>query len=214
LAVLLVTFFGGHGAGIVWISKDQDEVDFFNELANLPDRIVGLLTTTVVEDRLEEALKIHCHDCKIESEKLFDRLFNYEGPLGTFGAQIDAGFAMGLYSEATFRDLHSMRRIRNAFAHKLAIKDFSSSSVRDLATNLRIPELIPISGYGFAEFSAVEHSKDILKWGQATLSISSVPDVKTPRNRFIRAGELLSGLLFILWSVASLDPDRRRWPQF
>jgi hypothetical protein len=64
----------------MWIVKDAEEDRFFKELKDLPDRVAGLLAATIVEDRLTDAIKAHCHDVKVDRGQLFARLFHYEGP--------------------------------------------------------------------------------------------------------------------------------------
>jgi hypothetical protein len=133
-----------------------------------------------------------------------------KGPIGSFGAQVNVGFAMGLFNEDTFRDLHIIRRIRNKFAHKLATRDFDTIGIRDLRVNLKIPELIPISNTSISKFET-PGDLNIMNLAKGFLAISSVSEVTSPRSRFIRSTELLSGLLHLL---ASLLSEKLRTPQF
>ena len=46
-----------------------------------------------------------------------DSLFQAERPLGSFGARISLAHRMGLIETPVERTLHTLRRVRNAFAH-------------------------------------------------------------------------------------------------
>jgi hypothetical protein len=97
---------------MTWFSQNKEEQKFFGELSRLPDRAVGLCAVTVVDDRLQEALKARWHDARVEKEQIFDRIFRYNGAAGSFGTRIDLGFAVGLYTEDSLRDLHILRKVR------------------------------------------------------------------------------------------------------
>jgi hypothetical protein len=64
------------------------------------------------------------------------RLFRGSGPLGNFGAKIDLGFLMGLYGREKRDDLHTIREIRNAFAHKTKTITFNSTEPKTLCKKL------------------------------------------------------------------------------
>ncbi len=192
----------------------RKRTSFFKELKNLPDRVVGILATTIIDERLEHALKAHFYDVKYDGQMLFDKMFNYSAILGSFGARIDVGFAIGIYGEDAFRDLHTIRKIRNQFAHKLAPKDFKIQSVADLAANLKIPSNYPIIGKGGVSSTGENPSQ--FQIAKTMLAHSSVTDLTDPRSRFIRAAELLSGfLMFSEFWVHGTDPTKTRHvPEF
>jgi DNA-binding MltR family transcriptional regulator len=190
---------------MTWFPESQEEIDFFSELRTMPDRTVGLLAGTIIDDRLEKALRARWHDTKIESQQLFDRIFNYTGPVGSFGTRIDIGFAVGIYNDETLRDLHTIRKIRNAFAHKIAPKDFTAQQLIDLTSNLKIPEKHPITvPYDKPYSLTAPPGSNAFQLVRVFLQHSSVPDISPGRNRYIRAAELLSGLLF----ATSVSPPR------
>ena len=51
------------------------------------------------------------------NRELKDQLFGGYGPLNTFAAKIDLAFALNILAEATHKELHKIRKIRNEFAH-------------------------------------------------------------------------------------------------
>ncbi len=196
----------------MFVVKDKEEDDFFASLADLPDRVVGILATTVIDDRLTEAIQAHWHDTKLQGgERLFDRLFNYSGALGSFGTRIEIGFAMGLYSDELMREMHTIRKIRNAFAHKLSPKDFNAQTIIDLTKNLKTPDKFPITAENFISYKASpQNPPTLLGMMQAFLTHSHVTDTAGSRSRFIRATEIVSGFLFAI--SADLNLVKRQPP--
>jgi len=62
-----------------------------------------------------------------EHRELFDR----DGaPLGTFYDKIEIGYALRLFDKEVRDELHRIRRIRNAFAHHLSVRTFSSPQLK------------------------------------------------------------------------------------
>jgi hypothetical protein len=185
-----------HGRIMSFFPKAGEEAEFAKELENLPDRVAGLLLVTIVDERLGEALKARWYDIKIEQEQLFDRMFRYDGPAGSFGTRIDFGFAVGLFGEDALKDLHIMRKVRNAFAHRIGAKDFNAQQVKDLTNNLQMPKKYPIK-LGPREIGMLTSPDNPtpIQLAETLLGQSSVKNIETPRNKFIRAAEILSGLL-------------------
>jgi DNA-binding MltR family transcriptional regulator len=55
---------------------------------------------------------------KLVDDKAVAKLFGGFGPLSTFNAKIEFGFALGLLPRHVYTDLRTIRKIRNLFAHK------------------------------------------------------------------------------------------------
>ena len=87
------------------------------------------------------AIKARLNRHKVEQD-----LFRSTGPLGAFAARIDLALVMGIYSEQEHGFLHTIRRIRNEFAHTPAPLDFKSQNISDLAKNLWLKANIHIQG--------------------------------------------------------------------
>ena len=58
-------------------------------------------------------------------------IFKDYGPLSTFKAKVDIAFALGLYDRKIRKDLHTVRRIRNKFAHSSEPMGFDHNQVAD-----------------------------------------------------------------------------------
>jgi mannitol operon repressor len=59
----------------------------------------------------------------------------FNAPLGTFSARIAACHAMGLISEAEFKECQILRKVRNEFAHKVKMS-FDDPKVKGLCSSL------------------------------------------------------------------------------
>ena len=63
-------------------------------------------------------------------------MFRSSAPLNTFSAKINMAYLIGLCSKETCKEMHTIRDIRNEFAHKGMTRNFESQCVKDLANNL------------------------------------------------------------------------------
>jgi hypothetical protein len=124
------------------------------DLAHESDRGVVLITAAFLDEALASLLR----RCLIDQQDVVDELFGNDRPLGTFSARIRMTYCLGHMSSATFRDLETIRGIRNEFAHSWDMISFSTQSVRDRCMNLHPPIILPGS----------EH-----------------PDFSSPRQRYI-----------------------------
>lgn len=96
------------------------------------DRAAAVIGGSLVDVALTEALEKMLH----RNAKLTKQSFSPSGALGTFAAKIDLGYLTGLYGVKALRELHTIRDIRNDFAHDLTILDFNDQSVSDRIRNL------------------------------------------------------------------------------
>jgi len=185
---------------MAWIASDEEERKFLEGLRKQPDRTAGMLAASFIDNRLNDALRARWYDIKIKSEQLSARLFNYSGPLGSFGTRIDIGFCIGLYSGDTFKDLHSIRKIRNEFAHKIAEKDFDTPGIVALVKQLKLPDKFPAD----PDTNLIIVKNDATPFERAAIFVaqSQFKDLTDTRTRFMRCSELLTA--FLLFTTA--DP--------
>ncbi len=129
-------------------------------------RVVSIVIGALVDTQLQAAILTSMRKLNGEiSRKLFDGY----GPLATCAAKIDVGFALGLYESGARKDLITLNRIRNRFAHELGIQTFEHPEITELCGNLVTPEHF------------------------AVLTLSS--PAKTARTQFtVTASHLLGGL--------------------
>jgi hypothetical protein len=106
------------------------------ELTDSPDRSAAIVASALVDDHLTTVLIGSLHN----DPEIMGQMFRGSGPLASFSAKIKLAFLVGLLSQRACNDLHTIRRIRNTFAHELGELSFKSQSVAALAMNLTLPD--------------------------------------------------------------------------
>ena len=66
--------------------------------------------------------------------------------MGTLGAKAAMGYLLGLFSEASMKELETFGLIRNRFAHFHKPLDFTDHNIRDWVKSLRTPKRIGLDG--------------------------------------------------------------------
>lgn len=109
-----------------------------SEMDGQSDRATAIVGAAWVEEELEAAIRSFLIDDK-ESAK---RLLGKSSPLSSFSAKIDLACLLGMCSRDIAKDLHTIREIRNEFAHNILAKDnaklsFNSGNIKDKCMSLR-----------------------------------------------------------------------------
>lgn len=125
----------------MWIHLDPPESEVFVEAAKEidktdSDRAAAIVAATFVEDHITRLVQWHLE----QDEKLLGELFKPGSPLGDFGVKVNLGYLLGLYSKVAWKELYTIRTIRNKFAHKLEVRDFKNDKMRGLTENLKLWE--------------------------------------------------------------------------
>ncbi len=109
--------------------------DFLDALDNLSDekshRGSVVLACAYLDDLLKGMLEAFFID-RNEARQLTD---GYDAPLGTFSSRIRAVYALALIDDFEFKDLNTIRGIRNDFAHKRTAS-FETQSIKDRCAKL------------------------------------------------------------------------------
>lgn len=122
------------------IERAWDEnVRYHTELDGESDRAAAILAAAYFEDRLRDAIMTKFVDL---NRKFRDKIFKGYGPLSTFSAKGDIAYALGLYDQKTRKGLHTVRKIRNRFAHASKPIEFDHDDLAAICRNLD-PEAIP-----------------------------------------------------------------------
>lgn len=155
----------------------QDEFD------NQSDRGLAVLSVCFLDVMLESILERFF----VQDETKTKFLFDPEQPLGTFSAKIKITHALGLISDRESKELNTIRKIRNKFAHLISSISFDNNSIKDRCQNLLVPNIM----YS-PKFSNIMASHGIV--------VSKNDDVKAlveleARDRFI---ESVRTMIFIL----------------
>jgi hypothetical protein len=109
------------------------------EAAHL-DRMIAIIGSTYIELGLEQAILTHFTSTLPHETKM--RIFRGEsdGPavLTDFYAKIELAYMLGIITEEARDDLHTIRAVRNAFAHSALPLDFSTPEVAALLKHIHM----------------------------------------------------------------------------
>ena len=115
----------------------EDISSFISELNSETDRGLPLVAMAVVDDRLLETLRAFF--CEGPSAaKLLDE---GQAALGTLSARTEACYALGLIDSFEHRQITSMRKIRNEFAHALHGITFKTPRVQGFCSGLEVEDV-------------------------------------------------------------------------
>ena len=76
----------------------------------------------------------------VRDAKIIEEMFAPCRAFGDFGAKVDLGYLIGLYSKKAHKELNTIRRIRNDFAHQLELNSFDRDDIRDRCEDLILSE--------------------------------------------------------------------------
>jgi len=190
------------GSKVFWlVSGDKDIANAILQLDKESDRAAAIIAASIVEIRLEEAIKTRLRKDEAATKKMFDP----NRPLFDLGPKIDLAYLLSMLSAAAYADLKNFCTIRNHFAHRLDITDFSTSAIKDRCFNFKLvdhhvgtitkEELEKIiNDPGVA---ALEDAKKVMamppeKRGIMWRSTGADEALKNPKRRYILTAQLLS----------------------
>jgi hypothetical protein len=108
------------------------------ELLGQSDRSAIILMATLLDDALAALIstKITIH---INEFSLYDHIFRFEGPLGSFSHRIELAFLFGFINEGMRSKLSDIREMRNACAHSPREISFAVPALVSVAKRLFYP---------------------------------------------------------------------------
>jgi DNA-binding MltR family transcriptional regulator len=123
---------------MIWVNQTEGESAAIRELDTISDRAAAIVGAVLLENKIENALKYHLMEHKVNSNKsILSDAFRISGPLGPFSAKIDLAFMIGMYSADAWSDINFIREIRNKFAHDLNILNFDADKIQSLCNNIK-----------------------------------------------------------------------------
>jgi hypothetical protein len=99
-------------------------------------RATAVVGGAFVEEHLTHVIKSRM----VRDAKIIEEMFAPCRAFGDFGAKVDLGYLIGLYSKKAHKELNTIRRIRNDFAHQLELNSFDRDDIRDRCQNLILSE--------------------------------------------------------------------------
>jgi DNA-binding MltR family transcriptional regulator len=118
---------------VEWTKNHHDT--FVANIKNESDRGMVLITAVFLEECLEFILRCHFANSK-RRKKSIEPLFEGFGPLSSFSGKISLCYAFSLISDAIEHDLHTIRKIRNQFAHSVSTDGFADPKFGELIEGL------------------------------------------------------------------------------
>jgi hypothetical protein len=97
------------------------------EVLGTSDRTTCIVVTAMIERDLEDSIISRLNIRDEEPKKL---LFDRDGALSTFYGNIRFGRALGFYDQSVQRQLDTIRRIRNVFAHSAIAITFTTEALK------------------------------------------------------------------------------------
>jgi DNA-binding MltR family transcriptional regulator len=108
-------------------------VGFGKEFSTESDRGTALVIGAYLDVLLASILRKHC----VNDPDVVEELLGVDRPLGTFSSRIKLSYCLGLIRHDQWKDLDTVRKIRNACGHTHENVSFDSSPLRELCHNLQ-----------------------------------------------------------------------------
>ncbi len=119
---------------------DPEMVAHIGEMMGASHRAGAIVVAAQVEDALVKVIATRL--IKLTSTEN-DRLFiGTNAPFSSFYAKIHVGYSMGVYAAPARDDLIAIKDIRNLFAHRLEVRQFSHPEVAKLCARLNFPHSV------------------------------------------------------------------------
>lgn len=114
-------------------SKLMKEVlDFRESITHETDRGAVLMSAAFLDDKIRDLIQARL----VQDKKVIVRSFGPNGALGSFSSRIDFAYLIGVISKNARRDLHTIRGIRNQFAHYAAPLSYEDEIIAPLCQKL------------------------------------------------------------------------------
>jgi DNA-binding MltR family transcriptional regulator len=126
---------------MTWTMLSPKELKVISEIEKQTDRAAAVIAGAFVERRLTNLIKSALRQQTESEQEAMESLFRESGPLGSFHARIDMGLTLALYPEEVWKDLHTIKLIRNEFAHRTSPIHFNSGDIQRLCRKLQLPKL-------------------------------------------------------------------------
>lgn len=207
-----------------WRYESEKELAAFKALKDEADRSAAIIAATFVEDRLTRKLKANLRDDTSTKETARRELFRSTGPLGVFATKIRMGFMMRFYGGIAYKDLTTIKEIRNKFAHSMDVLSFQTTEIVNLCKNLKIVEhyvvptsvgqSISLSGDPVVVNGRITEEESVrLRMHSASLGGLSWYDdpsvvLDNPRERFLTSCSIFMGhFSYVSWRTAPFRGD-------
>jgi hypothetical protein len=159
-------------------------------------------TALVAGAFVEEHLTLLVRESVQRDSKLEDQMFRPGGPLSDMGVKINLGYFLGLYTKTAWKELDTIRRIRNEFAHTVETSSFNQSPVKEWCMNLTRWRMVKIQTRPGPSKGSLMLSMDEGKKGEFPLvGIKEGGSEKRPYDRYLVACQFYIGIFTMLSKI-------------
>lgn len=112
--------------------------EFLATFRNESDRGAVLALAAAFDEVLARAIRKHLKQSE-PGDKLLDKVFDFNGSLGTFSGRIDMARCLGLINPQCHADIHRIRKLRNEAAHHWSDFKLTDERVQQFVDPLHSP---------------------------------------------------------------------------
>jgi hypothetical protein len=134
----------------------KDEIEAFYDA--LRDRDRAIVLSAIAENHLTSLLQLLM---RRGEKEISQQLFNPNGPLGPFGTKIRIAYMLRILPPELHKDLMTVSKIRNKFAHDLSIKSFDNQQITDWIKSMHHYSMFLNSVKKFQEHHQAEREKGV-----------------------------------------------------
>ncbi len=131
----------------------KDEIEAFYEA--LRDRDRAIVLSAIAENHLTSLLQLLM---RRNEKDISQQLFNPSGPLGPFGTKLRVAYMLRILPPDIYKDLITVSKIRNKFAHDLSIKSFDDQKITNWVKSMHHYKIFLSSVKRFQEKAEHESS--------------------------------------------------------
>jgi DNA-binding MltR family transcriptional regulator len=110
----------------------KEIMSFRTSITDETDRGAVLMSAAYLDDKLRQLIERKL----VQDKKILRRAFEFNGALGSFSARIDFAYLLGIIPKNAQCDLHTIRAIRNQFAHYAAPLSYEDEKIKPLCQKL------------------------------------------------------------------------------
>lgn len=110
----------------------REVMDFRTSIIKESDRGAALMAAAFLDDKLRQLLEMRL----VLDRRITKKAFDFNGPLGTFSSRIDFCYLLGILPKNAANDLHTIRAVRNKFAHHASPLTFDIVEVKAICNRL------------------------------------------------------------------------------
>lgn len=118
---------------------EQNEVDAYYLADPTHPRAAGVMWPAIIERRIDKLYETALRPDKV----VWNELFQPSGALGNYAVKVRFAYLLGWIGGDIYKDLLTLAKIRNRFAHVIEAKDFADQQLSAWLKNMACYKLLP-----------------------------------------------------------------------